>query len=353
MERGCCVNFAAFNNRKMKKIITTVFAICASASLFGQTVPTNGLKARYSFDDSKYNDISGNNNNLKESAHKDSISLHTYTITNGKIGNCLNATGTHESGLSQADSNDNLNFTSALSISAWVFVDFESINGNGFIVSNRCESTQYTPTKMYIYNNYTLWVAKSTQNIQFTVNDVILTSSIISDKAWHHIVVTYNSGSANIYIDGTLNTSTSAFPVSINTYKLQKFNPLSARIQIGSLYQNGASQSNALIDEVYLYDRAINLAEVTQIYNYDGKSSNIASNTIKQLEIFPNPTNNILYLNTDLKLKTVSVINTIGQISVLEIHNNTIDVSMLLSGVYVIQIKDEKGNLHTNKFIKE
>lgn len=353
METGCCVNFVAFNNRKMKKIITTVFAICASASLFGQTVPTNGLKARYSFDDSKYNDISGNNNNLKETANKDSVNLHTYTLTEGKVGKCLNAIGTLESGLSESDSIGNLKFSSALSISVWVFVDFESINGNGFIVSNRCDATQETPVKKYIYNNYTLWISKAAKNIQFTVNDVVLTTSEISDTTWHHIVVTYTSGTAKIYVDGILNATSTEFPTAINTYKLASLNPLSGRLQIGSLYATGASQSNALIDEVYLYDRAINLAEVTQIYNYDGKSSNIASNTIKQLEMFPNPTNNILYLNTDLKLKTVSVINTIGQISILEIHNNTIDVSMLLSGVYVIQIKDEKGNLHTNKFIKE
>ncbi|MFA9214833.1 MAG: LamG-like jellyroll fold domain-containing protein [Candidatus Methylacidiphilales bacterium] len=337
----------------MKKIITTVFAICASASLFGQSVPTNGLKARYSFDDSKYNDISGNNNNLKEIANKDSINLHTYTLTMGKIGKCLNATGTLQTGLSEADSIGNLKFTSALSISAWVFVDFKSIIGNGFIASNRCDATQETPIKKYIYNNYSLWIAKASKNIQFTVNDVVVKTSEISDSSWHHIVVTYDAGTAKIYIDGTLNSTSTEFPNSITTYKLGSVNPLSGRLQIGSIYVTGASQSNALIDELYLYDRAIGNTEVNQIYNYVGKSSSIALNTIKQLEIFPNPTNNILNLNSDLKFKTVSIINSIGQISVLDIFNNTVNVSMLLSGVYVIQIKDEKGNLYTNKIIKE
>lgn len=337
----------------MRKIITTVFAICASASLFGQTVPTNGLKARYSFDDSKYNDISGNNNNLKESAHKDSVNLHTYTLTDGKVGKCLNATGTFESGLSESDSIGNLKFSSALSISAWVFVDFESIIGNGFIVSNRCDATQETPVKKYIYNNYTLWLAKATKNIQFTVNDVVLKTSEISDTSWHHIVVTYSSGTAKIYVDGILNATSTEFPTAINTYKLESSNPLSGRVQIGSLYVTGASQSNALIDEVYLYDRAISSTEVSQIYSYDGRSTSVVYNTIKQVAIFPNPTNNILSFNADFKLKTVSVINTLGQISVLEVNNNTIDVSMLLGGVYTLQIKDEKGNTYTNKFIKE
>ena len=42
-----------------------------------------------------------------------------------------------------------------------------------------------------------------------------------------------------------------------------------------------------------------------------------------------------------------------GQTSEFDIINNSIDISTLPIGIYTIQIKDEKGNLYTNKFIKE
>lgn len=335
----------------MKKTITTVFAVSMAYLCFSQTVPTNGLQARYSFDDSKYKDISGNNNDLKESAPADSISLHTYTLEAGKISNCLNAIGTHESGLSQADgTNNNLKFTTALSISVWVYADFDKMNGNGFIVSNRCEAKL---SNVFIYNNYTLWLGKSSKNIQFTIKDVILQTTEISDKTWHHIVITYNAGTTKIYLDGVLNTSSTSFPTSINSYNLQSLNGLKDRVQIGSLYGNGASQSNALIDEVYLYNRDLSESEVTQIYNYVGNSAAVNLTTKTVLNYFPNPAQNSIQIKSDKTMKSAAIINSIGQVVSVAINNNSIDLSKLASGVYVIQATDEFGNVYSNKLIKE
>lgn len=277
--------------------------------------------------------------------------MHTYTLEAGKIGKCLNATGTHESGLSQADgTNNNLKFTTALSISVWVYADFDKMNGNGFIVSNRCEGKL---SNTFIYNNYTLWLGKSSKNIQFTIKDVILQTTEISDKTWHHIVITYNAGTAKIYLNGVLNTSSTSFATSINSYNLQSLNGLKDLVQIGSLYGNGASQSNALIDEVYLYNRDLSETEVTQIYNYVGNSAAVSLTTKTVLNYFPNPAQNSIQINSDKTMKSAAIINSIGQVVTVAINNNGIDLSKLASGVYIIQTTDEFGNVYSNKLVKE
>lgn len=81
---------------------------------------------------------------------------------------------------------------------------------------------------------------------------------------------------------------------------------------------------------------------------------NIKSNqTIEGLDIYPNPPNgDRLYITSDLELtKTVTIFNILGEKVLFKIvFNKELDISILNSGVYIIQIKEEE-NTATRKLV--
>ncbi len=90
----------------------------------------------------------------------------------------------------------------------------------------------------------------------------------------------------------------------------------------------------------------------TSVYNYQ-KDNN-------SLEIYPNPTGNLIYLKAkeDLNISTISIINEIGMViieKVIDVPFNeiNIDISMLSQGVYFVQITNKEKLSIIKKFIKK
>jgi hypothetical protein len=83
----------------------------------------------------------------------------------------------------------------------------------------------------------------------------------------------------------------------------------------------------------------------------------VADNTrsAQKIIIYPNPTNSNLFIKTEnSNLLQYHITNSIGQVMQQEkIYGKSIDVSRLQHGIYFIQLKDEKGQTFTSKFIKE
>jgi len=84
-------------------------------------------------------------------------------------------------------------------------------------------------------------------------------------------------------------------------------------------------------------------------------SPQIATETeIQSLSIYPNPTESTLFFNAEVSGASVSVINSGNgaTVSVQRAHNNSIDVSSLKTGVYLILV--EKNGVKTvRRFIKK
>jgi hypothetical protein len=99
----------------------------------------------------------------------------------------------------------------------------------------------------------------------------ILSTNAIDDGAWHHIVYTYNTSSVKLYIDGTLNSSTtpSSLPASFN------FDQSSKKL-IGAGY-TGISQASigqylkGNIDEFAAYDYELTSTNI--LANFDAGAS--------------------------------------------------------------------------------
>jgi hypothetical protein len=69
------------------------------------------------------------------------------------------------------------------------------------------------------------------------------------------------------------------------------------------------------------------------------------------LKIFPNPTEDILFIKGNENLMSVSIYNMLGKEVLSKMNSNNIDVKVLPKGVYIIKISDNVGQIN-RKFIK-
>jgi hypothetical protein len=83
-------------------------------------------------------------------------------------------------------------------------------------------------------------------------------------------------------------------------------------------------------------------------------TSSIEENDPEILELYPNPTNNVLHFNDIKEIQSVTVYNINGQELISgELINNSLNVSQLNEGLYFIRINEAGGRVLTGKFMKQ
>ena len=83
----------------------------------------------------------------------------------------------------------------------------------------------------------------------------------------------------------------------------------------------------------------------------DSLITGVDENLAASFEVYPNPTNNTLYINGDVQ--DVTIFNAVGQ-QVLFVENaNTIDVAELSEGLYFVRMSDKNGNSVVKKIVKK
>ena len=194
------------------------FAIFSTASYADITT---GLVAHYEFEGDT-NDSSGNNYHLTTGGTK------AYNV--GKLGQGYSFNGV-----------DN-NLTSYAT----------GLSGTTGTVSYWLETNASTTRSVLILGTDTVATDIYVNGTDLVVNDVNNTVSIF-DNTWHHIVISFTGGNADIYLDGTL-LSTGANTISLGT-----------NIYLG--HWLGLYQHNDMIDDVRVYDRALTSIDVTELYS--------------------------------------------------------------------------------------
>ncbi|MFZ1705865.1 MAG: T9SS type A sorting domain-containing protein, partial [Saprospiraceae bacterium] len=103
-------------------------------------------------------------------------------------------------------------------------------------------------------------------------------------------------------------------------------------------------------------NRDINANE--EIWNffkqYSLPTTNAVEDLLSPLEIYPNPAHDMLYIKTENPIQQIQIINTQGQIVrdfQFHITNHSVDISNLISGMYFLQIPNQK-NRTVYRFIK-
>ena len=78
----------------------------------------------------------------------------------------------------------------------------------------------------------------------------------------------------------------------------------------------------------------------------------ILENTTNLFSLYPNPTNELLNINSNISISEITIYNNLGQLLLNAENTNQINVSALSPGIYFVKIKDENGQTETKKIIK-
>jgi hypothetical protein len=231
-----------------------------AVSAYSQSFLTNGLIAYYPFNGNA-NDESGNTNNG---------SVLGATLTTDRLGETNSAflfDGV-ASAITVLDSTPLRLSGTDYTICAWVFEtqrnsDYQdciiskrgSGNGDGWFLSIRgIRVSANSGTTGHVY-----------YQLSGGADPIALSTSQLSLNVWHPVAVVYRSSvnSLQIFTDGNLDSTTSNFP-SPNA-------STQAHLNIGSDSSGQNYYFHGKIDDIRIYNRALSLVEVQQLYAYESR----------------------------------------------------------------------------------
>ncbi|OED37191.1 hypothetical protein AB833_24395 [Chromatiales bacterium (ex Bugula neritina AB1)] len=237
-------------------VSTDVVVSAAAQQVWQNTLDiTSDLVIRYTFD-SDASDGSGNN---LDGVLQDNASIDTTSGTN-KLGSgklSLDGTGDNVS----LDSNiSNVSGLTEGTIAAWIRTS--SLN-HGTIFGASDSADPFSLMRLSIDGGNLKWL-----NLNDAVNNVTVTSTApINDGNWHHVAVTVDSTGNTIYIDGLPAASSYTIgDASINAF-FSEISDIDA-MTIGQSERNSITEYEfqGLIDDFRLYSRALNAADINELY---------------------------------------------------------------------------------------
>lgn len=178
-------------------------------------------------------------------------------------------------------------------------------------------------------------------------------------QGMNHIALVHKSGTATnrldcaLYINGQL---ISTISTDADVPELHRFN---TKLFIGTGGSSiGNEDSNkrykGIIDELYIYNRAIPAGEVLALMNNSNQTlgkKDFQTNNFA-FSIYPNPANKILNVDTAQEIKSVEIYSLQGQ-KVLSASTKEINISGLSNGIYIVQVEDKNSSTAIKKLIVE
>jgi len=200
---------------------------------------TKGLVAHYEFEGNA-NDSSGNGN--------DGIEHGGVSYIDGVIGKASKFMGSMNEYI-QVSNSESLSIKNQISISVWAKVDTFVFSINPIV------------TKGYNTEDYTLWLTKNGSSLllnwntsqQFWEYD----NKTIESDTWVYVTITYDKNHVQYFING-VKTFERNFNLTIHTN--------SEPLYIGSSYPGADEYFKGQIDDLRIYNRALNQAEITALY---------------------------------------------------------------------------------------
>ncbi len=298
---------------------------------------TTGLVANYLFSGNA-NDTSGNNNN--GTVVGASMSMDRF----GNPNSAYSFNGTSDYISLPSGNTSSLNIISDYTISFWIKTTDDSglLTSLGDNVSGPPNAEGYL-TGLNGGNVGNGKIGAATRGLWNSSN-----TNTLADNNWHHIVAVLKSDTLQIYIDNMLDNQVTgvASPLSWNGNRV-----LGCR---HDLFMTAAANYGGLLDDLFIYNHALTYCDIDSLFNNPNPLSSYVENIPSNVyNIYPNPTNGILYLN-GITNETVSVYNNLGENIKKSNFENTIDLSSCENGLYLIQISDPKSKVnYTSKIIKQ
>jgi hypothetical protein len=180
----------------------------------------------------------------------DGTLVNTPTWVTGVNGGALDFNGSNEYvslGAILPDAN-----VTELSVSAWVWSDLITSNDSIF------ELGEFGGT----VGKYNLFISSGSVYSQVGNNPGYATVNYaMSQDSWHHVVSTYNGSNVYLYLDGDL--------VDSDSYA-EDINCIDSTAYIGTRYNIGSFPWDGKIDDVQIWNVALDVNQVGLLYNYPG-----------------------------------------------------------------------------------
>ena len=83
----------------------------------------------------------------------------------------------------------------------------------------------------------------------------------------------------------------------------------------------------------------------------DAPTAGVSSQQLENVNMYPNPVENKLFINSKETLNKVEIFNLLGKKVLSTTNTKSIDVSSLSKSVYLVKISSDKG-ISTKKLVK-
>lgn len=219
--------------------------------------------------------------------------------------------------------------------------------------------------------NYGININDSNQNISGFYNEnnnyaQITTSATNYINSWKNIVLTYNGVSCSLYVDGMLSGTTLASNIIPQVGDL-----LFGKVPTGYNF-------NGIVDDIGIWNRALDSSEVVQLYNTGlcnqpiaGSCDTLVFNAnitgfnpityANQVKVYPNPASDNLVIDcgtnyTGLNGYSIRITNLVGQVVydspvASQITNIQLNPPAWVNGTYLVQFIHPNGTIQDTKRI--
>lgn len=296
-------------------------------------------------------------------------------------------------------------FTGKTQVTLQAWVRPETNSAFGVIVGNYNYPTNVNQMQMLLRregSNYSFWLDSGSGYTSITAVGSVVVGS------WQHVTGTWDGTTMRIYIDGVLANSSAktgtipskptSFSIGFNASASERFDGDIDEVRIWDIALTGTDITNTMNCEAQTqpqlvayyklnqgFDAVSNTSETTAsdssgngyngtltgfaltgvASNWAAGSSIATGNTCATLSssdfendnvitIYPNPSNGIFNLESQENM-SIEVYDIIGKLILsqkLSVGTNSFDISNFNSGVYLLKVTNDNGNIQTHKLIK-
>ena len=202
---------------------------------------------------------------------------------------------------------------------------------------NTTELQAWNENKDFISSLYMIIDAQNTTTLNMTVRHRIRRLGTVNNS-WFRILV--NGVQIGPSYQGAVNAQFQNLVINLDSYAGTQFTV--------ELQHSGRSVG-------YLFDGNDDRVDIARVV-FDNVTLGVVENSTKAFKVFPNPTDNILFIETfDRKIQKIELFDLQGRL-LKTINENKekyqIDISNFSSGTYLIKLSEEKGS-QTIKVVKK
>lgn len=247
--------------------------------------------------------------------------------------------------------------TTAITVMAWVKVDAADTWG-GFV---GCIQDNGSTENGWVLGTRSNKFSFALRGANTSVLTYLTASTTFTTGQWYHVAGTYDGATLKLYINGTLNVSSTAQSGNIKYATSHWFTLGRYKDEDENFGHDGG------LDEVYVVNRALTQSEITTIANNAGATKLSLENTDLEdkltvenavTSIFPNPAEtelNLLVSSNDEKVN-YSISDLMGRIiksGVIETNKvERLSIDGLFAGNYIVNITGQNTNI-SKMFIKQ